>query len=530
MIRLVIFFLMSVGTLFFYSPHFVDAYLVPKWSILAIGGVAWGIITSIHWIRPFDYHTTQFHIFIECGLVVIIVIEACYGIYQLIEADSYQVTSMTGSQDNVAGFAACLCAGLPLCLQLTIQPTRLRLLGLAAVIIVITAVLLSFSRAGILSVFTVLILWSLKILNLSKKVKWTILLSLLLFLTVTLYWIKKDSADGRLLIWHCSLKMIKDHPLLGWGIGGFEAHYMDYQAAYFKQHPNSRYTLLADTVQYPFNEYLNIGVNFGAIGLLGIFLLSRFLKYIYVQSPTPKKEYSLYVWGAVGIFAIFSYPLMYPFVWLMLAYATGQLLKKPTTIRPIYLRTGALCLLIGCYCIGIWTYHRIKAELNWTKAITFLTLGQTSRAMEMYQIAYPILSTDRYFLYNYAAELFQYGAYDKAIQIAKKCKLLWTDYDLELLLASLYEQQHNEIKAEAHYKQASLMCPNRFIPLYHLVLLLDRTKQSSKAIQLARHIVKKPIKVPSLAVNRIKEEMNDYIIKKVKNNKNLKLNAMKPPE
>ena len=50
---------------------------------------------------------------------------------------------------------------------------------------------------------------------------------------------KKDSADGRLLVWICSMNMIKDNLLLGWGIGGFEAHYMDYQASYFERNPNS---------------------------------------------------------------------------------------------------------------------------------------------------------------------------------------------------------------------------------------------------------------------------------------------------
>ena len=49
---------------------------------------------------------------------------------------------------------------------------------------------------------------------------------------------------------------------------------MDYQAAYFEKHPNSRFALLADNVKHPFNEYLSITVQFGLIGLL--ILLSSF--------------------------------------------------------------------------------------------------------------------------------------------------------------------------------------------------------------------------------------------------------------
>ena len=47
--------------------------------------------------------------------------------------------------------------------------------------------------------------------------------------------------------------MIKDKPITGHGIGAFEAKYMDYQAAYFKTYPDSKFVMLADNVKHPFN-------------------------------------------------------------------------------------------------------------------------------------------------------------------------------------------------------------------------------------------------------------------------------------
>lgn len=62
--------------------------------------------------------------------------------------------------------------------------------------------------------------------------------------------------------------MISERWLCGWGAGGFEAHYMDYQAEYFKCHPEANaISMLADNVQYPFSEYLYIMTNFGVAGL-----------------------------------------------------------------------------------------------------------------------------------------------------------------------------------------------------------------------------------------------------------------------
>ena len=80
---------------------------------------------------------------------------------------------------------------------------------------------------------------------------------------VFLYHYKQDSADGRLLIWRCTWSVIRESPWIGYGIGGFQAQYMDAQADYFKAHPGSPYVMLADNTQAPFNEYLGLLTEFG---------------------------------------------------------------------------------------------------------------------------------------------------------------------------------------------------------------------------------------------------------------------------
>ena len=78
--------------------------------------------------------------------------------------------------------------------------------------------------------------------------------------------------------------MVKVSPWMGHGLGSFEAHYMDYQAEYFRIYgQQNRYAMLADNVKHPFNEYMGILLNFGTIGLLilcaFIFLLSIYLSF-----------------------------------------------------------------------------------------------------------------------------------------------------------------------------------------------------------------------------------------------------------
>lgn len=52
--------------------------------------------------------------------------------------------------------------------------------------------------------------------------------------------------------------MIKHEPFTGYGVGGFSAHYMDYQAQYFKEHPDSQFAILADNIKSPLmNTFLS---------------------------------------------------------------------------------------------------------------------------------------------------------------------------------------------------------------------------------------------------------------------------------
>ena len=133
------------------------------------------------------------------------------------------------------------------------------------------------------------------------------------FLFISVYQWKKDSADGRLLIWECTWEMIKDKPIIGHGIGAFEAHYMDYQADYFRKYQDSEFAMLADNVKHPFNEFLSVGVQFGALGWILLIILCVFLFYCYKRRPSPEGYTALLVLLSVAVFSMFSYPFSYPF-------------------------------------------------------------------------------------------------------------------------------------------------------------------------------------------------------------------------
>ena len=85
---------------------------------------------------------------------------------------------------------------------------------------------------------------------------------------VRMYQMKRDSADGRLLVWKVSASMIAEHPM-GCGYGLFPKHYNLRQAEYFhEEHGTETERRNASFVYMAYNEFLEHGVEGGVIGML----------------------------------------------------------------------------------------------------------------------------------------------------------------------------------------------------------------------------------------------------------------------
>lgn len=103
---------------------------------------------------------------------------------------------------------------------------------------------------------------------------------------VRMYQMKRDSADGRLLVWKVSASMIAEHPM-GCGYGLFPKHYNLRQAEYFhEEHGTETERRNASFVYMAYNDFLEHGVEGGVIGML---LLMGFYVLIIKDPPLPSK-------------------------------------------------------------------------------------------------------------------------------------------------------------------------------------------------------------------------------------------------
>lgn len=508
--------LLCMAAIFVYSHSFTDPYIVPKWLT-----VMWLVlILGVYCFIRIAYRKSVNIDLLALGISMSMLgcIQAIYGLWQYFSwSFSHSIVNVTGTFDNPAGFAACLCAGLPFVVFLIIHRNKyIRYAGWLAGGVMVLAVFLSHSRSGMVSVIAVCVMYLCGRFVHGRLWRYLLSVSMIGLLIIGSYWLKKDSADGRLLIWRCGLEMVKDAPWTGHGIGSFEAKYMDYQADYFKEYGSqNRYAMLADNVKQPFNEYLGVLINFGIVGLALLLGIMWALVYCYRQNPTQEKKIALYALLSIGVFSFFSYPFTYPFTWMVTFLAVFMLtvdylkqIKIGTWGRNIMYTATMMCFFWGLFKLG----ERTQSERSWQEASVLALCRSYDEALPYYVSLKHQFKDNPYFLYNYAAVLTEIKEYEKALEVALECRKYWADYDLELMIGENYQEQKDFISAEKYYKNASMMCPSRFTPLYQLFKLYKQFGENIRAYETAEMIINKPVKINSMTIRMMKREIEKEIL------------------
>lgn len=412
------------------------------------------------------------------------------------------------------------------------------LLGIISILLVLPA---SRSRAAWLSVIlssAVLLEYRYQILrkiatNVSKLRK--VILGTISVLIIAgglygVYHLKKGSSEGRLFIWNVSTQIIKENPLMGVGFDRFKAHYMDSQAAYFREHIGESESLVADNSYYAFNEFLQFTVEEGAIGAI-LLIGTIFL----VFSIKPKEDlrflYVIAIGGiiAIAVFAFFSYPMQVLPIKLVLIVLlslfaivdSDKWQLQPRATKPILLLKQIIIVPSGVFVIFI-VYTHIKALdqsfKDWQTAFVTYNYGDYEGALESYEKAYPLLNKEGDFLMNYGKTLAMAKKYNEAVTVLEDTKHYLNTTIVETALGDAYKALGNYDKAETAYQNAANMVPVRFYPLYLLAKLYDESGQESKALTMANTILEKEVKIPSTAIREIKAEMKKMITNKTPSN------------
>lgn len=349
---------------------------------------------------------------------------------------------------------------------------------------------------------------------------------LLIFTFITLfggiitYKMKVNSADGRLLIWKISLLSSTDHWLTGNGWGTFPYIYGKAQAHYFSEKVRSEYEQsIAGSPEYCFNEYIQITLEQGIIGLLlfgGItYIAFRNLHKSAIQEALAFKG----ALCSILIFAFFSYPFRVCHLCLLIIFIFMVAICWPIS-KSLRTRCYKVCMNLILLCILVTTCYRFEiighqttkqARKVWQKLQPCFYRGEFNDIVNNYTLLYPYLSHDKVFLFEYGQCLSQTGAYQKSNHILEFGTKLSNDPIFYNIMGKNYQAMGQYGKAEFMFKQAIARIPHKLYPHYLLMNLYIETGQLTKAKETALYITNKNVKVISDFSDSIKNRAKQIL-------------------
>ena len=435
-------------------------------------------------------------------------LEILYAILQLFDLvpNNYHYAYFAGSLNNPAVFGMLLSFLVPISVYYAIKTTgREKTVWQAMNVIFILFVILSDSRTAVLATFLsiiIIILYEVNSLRaiLSNKHFQTFSVFISVIVLICLYFYKKDSADGRLLIWSVCLEMIKDKPLCGWGDDGFIAQYMNYQADYLNTHSDSPFIMLADETQSPFNEFLHIAILYGIpCALLCIGILISTIFYI-LKKVHEYKSILLSLISILFIWGMFSYPFSVPFVWLIMLFITLLLL------RSIDFRYNSMPLLMFVITLGFYSLYvfvtSCSHDLRRVSLQERSIISCDEEVRQDYENMYKEYYDDNLFIYNYGALLHLRGDYRRSIDVFRAGSKYLSDYNMMLLMGDDYQQLGMPDSSVIYYSRANEMIPSRYLPLYYQMRLYLDIDERTNALDMAKKILYKENKTKESKITR----------------------------
>ena len=339
---------------------------------------------------------------------------------------------------------------------------------------------------------------------------------------IGMYYLKKDSADGRALIWKISLQTAWHHPF-GVGIGNFSGSYGDEQAAYFasgKASEQEQY--VAGNPEYGFNEYLQMAVEQGILPFMLFAYLMGYSVYVGFRRKRIAATASLI---ALLIAAAASYPFsVLPFP-IALAFLSANIhhskignrqmkrihtdRKRRRFVLSAYgMPVAGVCVVAACL---YSRYPTCQAYRDWGRAKPLYHAGVYEATVKACAPLYPLLSDRVNFLFEYGRSLSQAGTYAESNAVLQKAMRISCDPMLYNVAGKNFQAQKRYAEAEACFLKATHIVPGRIYPWYLLAKLYEEMGLHDKACETALLVLTKEPKVQSTAVREMREEMRKII-------------------
>ena len=463
--------------------------------------------------------------------------EALHGLGQIagIYPSNHSLFVLTGTFYNPGPYSGYLAAVLPIALhRMLVSNGKKDRLSVAqyyfsmCVLLLICCVLpAGMSRAAwfaslISCGYVVLRVYRVKVKSFVSKHRYAVSGVLIVgaLLASSAYFMKRDSADGRLLIWKVTAQTIVSSP---WGEENgrtFSAIYSDAQERYFT---NCEYSeseaWVAGTPDFAFNEYLQIAVEYGV--WVSILLVTVLLVLSMIAGGRKQLAGIDGCLVSLMVFACFSYPLHIPAivsVWLLtLMVLCGEglvMIKRKRNAVAVLLPVVVAGLTASMDMYGIYS-ERTRAVREWMPVRVLYHSGAFNAAAEEYGKLYDKMSWNKDFCFEYGRALYKARSYGKAEEVLLKAMEVSGDPMILNMLGRNAQESGEYGKAEKYLLRSTRRLPERVYPHYLLVKLYAEPEYFDriKLIREAECVLNAEPKVNSTAIREMRQEVKKILEK-----------------
>ena len=413
-------------------------------------------------------------------------LEAVWGLLQVYgyEPSNHSLYALTGSFYNPGPYSGFLAMCLPLALHEWLEGKRIgKHVALVALVLMLVVLPSGMSRSAWLAALVA----SGYVFGMHYREKvcryWKYFCMgglLLAVLGVGAYHWKKDSADGRLLMWKIAFTEV----VVPWNGVGWEnvpGAYGLGQERYFASGKGTpQEERVAGAPEYVFNEYLQVGIAWGFPVMFAILLM------VIILFSWGHRDRQFGVCGglfSLVIFAFASYP--FQFLEFILAFL-ALLVSCAMGYRKVWVRVLALVLGIG---IGVYlAEHR-----------------PTKNARRMFEQAHA---------------LHKAGQWHASIELLEETMKVSSDAMVLNIIGKNYQALGQPYLAESWFIRSTHRLPNRIYPYYLLAKLYAEHPKyfpREKLEWAVRMVLEKEAKVESTAIKQMREEVKDIMQNNDKN-------------
>lgn len=288
------------------------------------------------------------------------------------------------------------------------------------------------------------------------------------------YFIKKDSADGRFLMWKVAVQAIMDTAPTGAGWANVAGAYGEAQERYFASGDGSEAEIMvADAPEYVFNEYLQVAIAYGP--LAAVVMIAVIAGGVVVAA---RNRAFGFAGAGVAIMLVMSasYPLQFPlFVVTIGLIIAGCYLSA----RQIIVRIGGCAAVVMC-CVMFYTHNQsvdVRDEFS---------VGHT---------------------------LHRVGDFRKSNSHLLSLLSHSSDPMILNIIGKNYQSLGMPDSAEHYLMKSVNRCPNRLYPHYLLMNLYadSASYNQDKLLQEAVILINKKEKIPSPAVDEMRTKAREIL-------------------